>query len=243
MKSHRIFSGAAIVAVAMIAYSTPATAAIKVATITGTLYGGGGPPFDGQGSNEEPDFYDFGDWSATITYDTAGSSFVQYPVIAPDLAQSRIDNVTILKSTFTFLGQTVSSGAAGGFLQMDYCNCFGADGYIETVFFVASITGVNGYKLLVGGGSDQFPLPLSFENNFSATPFVASDLDDNGEGFFRYGGGTDFIITGRTMSVTDAPVVPGAGAVPEPATWAMLIAGFGLVGAAARRRREMAVST
>jgi hypothetical protein len=28
-----------------------------------------------------------------------------------------------------------------------------------------------------------------------------------------------------------------AGAVPEPATWAMMIAGFGLVGAAARRRR------
>ena len=31
------------------------------------------------------------------------------------------------------------------------------------------------------------------------------------------------------------PAIPGG--VPEPATWAMLIAGFGLVGAAARRRR------
>jgi hypothetical protein len=30
----------------------------------------------------------------------------------------------------------------------------------------------------------------------------------------------------------------GGGAVPEPATWAMLIAGFGLVGLAARRRRR-----
>jgi hypothetical protein len=29
----------------------------------------------------------------------------------------------------------------------------------------------------------------------------------------------------------------GGGAVPEPASWAMLIAGFGLVGAVARRRR------
>jgi len=28
-----------------------------------------------------------------------------------------------------------------------------------------------------------------------------------------------------------------AGAIPEPATWAMLITGFGLVGAAARRRQ------
>ncbi|MEY2882716.1 MAG: hypothetical protein RL490_440 [Pseudomonadota bacterium] len=32
----------------------------------------------------------------------------------------------------------------------------------------------------------------------------------------------------------------GAGAVPEPASWAMLIAGFGLVGASARRRRLVA---
>ncbi len=31
---------------------------------------------------------------------------------------------------------------------------------------------------------------------------------------------------------------PAVGGVPEPASWAMLIAGFGLVGAAARRRRR-----
>ena len=32
-------------------------------------------------------------------------------------------------------------------------------------------------------------------------------------------------------------ITPGIPAVPEPASWAMLIAGFGLVGAVARRRR------
>ena len=31
----------------------------------------------------------------------------------------------------------------------------------------------------------------------------------------------------------------GVGAIPEPAAWAMLIAGFGLVGAVARRRRSL----
>jgi hypothetical protein len=31
--------------------------------------------------------------------------------------------------------------------------------------------------------------------------------------------------------------MPDSGTVPEPASWAMLIAGFGLVGAAGRRRR------
>ena len=40
--------------------------------------------------------------------------------------------------------------------------------------------------------------------------------------------------------VSIAEVSTGLGAVPEPATWAMFIAGFGLVGAAVRRRSAVA---
>ena len=42
---------------------------------------------------------------------------------------------------------------------------------------------------------------------------------------------------GLGLRIADTP----GGAVPEPAMWAMLVAGFGLVGGAVRRRREMAV--
>lgn len=40
-----------------------------------------------------------------------------------------------------------------------------------------------------------------------------------------------------TSSIVDGEIVDPVGEIPEPSTWAMLIAGFGLVGAAARRRR------
>lgn len=50
---------------------------------------------------------------------------------------------------------------------------------------------------------------------------------------------------GFFISTTDGALGRGAltiGAVPEPASWAMLIAGFGLVGAAARRRRAVVIA-
>jgi PEP-CTERM motif len=57
--------------------------------------------------------------------------------------------------------------------------------------------------------------------------------------------------TGSSITIAGSPVdgywtadnfVFDAAVVPEPATWAMLIAGFGLVGFAARRRRHTAVA-
>ncbi len=46
----------------------------------------------------------------------------------------------------------------------------------------------------------------------------------------------------QNMGFTAQVSVPQPGAVPEPATWAMLISGFAMVGAAMRRRGALAVS-
>jgi len=57
-----------------------------------------------------------------------------------------------------------------------------------------------------------------------------------------------FVGTGNTETITLAATVPGnggvffddvsvSGAVPEPATWALMIGGFGMAGATLRRRR------
>ncbi len=100
----------------------------------------------------------------------------------------------------------------------------------------------------------------SIQTNWSFdAPFT---LVDQGQGF--WGNGV-FTIVGNTISAGEAHgviqfkgnftsltlvtnnvenwsglTIGTSGAVPEPASWAMLIAGFGLVGAAARRRRPVA---
>jgi hypothetical protein len=52
-----------------------------------------------------------------------------------------------------------------------------------------------------------------------------------------------FVVRYQSINNVAGTIVGGSGvgtlAVPEPASWAMLIAGFGLVGAAARRRRTV----
>jgi PEP-CTERM motif len=53
-------------------------------------------------------------------------------------------------------------------------------------------------------------------------------------------GGGDFNYDDLGFVFTNVAVTPGA--VPEPASWVMLIAGFGLVGAAMRRRPQVSVT-
>jgi hypothetical protein len=63
-------------------------------------------------------------------------------------------------------------------------------------------------------------------------------------------GSFTFVGTGNTETISLAATIPGnggvffdnvsvSGAVPEPATWALMIGGFGMAGATLRRRRAM----
>ena len=82
----------------------------------------------------------------------------------------------------------------------------------------------------------------SWQSYFSANAFITGVSFGAGSGF-----GSNFVgyLDNARLSTTggDTFVVnfEAAQAVPEPATWAMMIAGFGLVGGIARRRKTTVV--
>jgi hypothetical protein len=96
------------------------------------------------------------------------------------------------------------------------------------------------YTLGGGGGAcagsfcSLFDLygPTLFSGTTAAPTFLTGVFDMN-QGF----------PFGPDVRLVIADPGNGAGVIPEPATWAMLIAGFGLVGSALRRRREAANTT
>lgn len=160
-------------------------------------------------------------------------------VAAASPAAARMFDFTAVSANFTVTGTFTTSQNA---------NKTGYDG--NTGYLINDITGMvnnNPITGLLAPGS--YPTTGVSNDNILKTDDPYLDL----AGFsftisggpspinIYYDGGYDYIrgMNGQnTGTITSFTVTPagGAGAVPEPATWAMLVSGFGLVGAGMRRR-------
>ena len=78
-------------------------------------------------------------------------------------------------------------------------------------------------------------------NRFSASIVPLGDpSDDTCDDFGQQGSSTPKVYTLGIPTIKDGKIVFTAPGVPEPDTWAMLIAGFGLIGLSLRRRKPAA---
>lgn len=106
----------------------------------------------------------------------------------------------------------------------NYAPGFGTDATISTLDSMGNV--LESFNLVALA-------PISTPGGFNQFAFRGIEGNDSFYGV-RFGG--NYLLLAATAD--GSPV----GGVPEPGTWALLIAGFGLVGAAARRRRDVAVS-
>ena len=125
--------------------------------------------------------------------------------------------------------------------------------------FLASGNGVFSGTYSVVGTGDKFGLqPLYTTNDFTAGTLGGTVFDPTGSGTFsialiaghtykmslaefgNLSNSVGFVAKGSADALVDWKITYAGGGVPEPASWALMITGFGLMGATLRRRRSPA---
>jgi hypothetical protein len=186
--------------------------------------------------------------AATVLFDTGykiEKAAINRPVNTTTtlLAQFNLAHMSTLDTVQNY-GRVVTAGTALYSVYSDAGNQPGALLYSATKAFTSptrldwfgisglswTLDGANNYWVGFGQGTSDFtafvrgtaPMPLGLEGSFKPTGYIATNNAD-----------LSWRISGATI----------AAAVPEPATWGMMILGFGLVGGMIRsaRRRQGAV--
>lgn len=124
-----------------------------------------------------------------------------------------------------------------------FADLWNGTGYNQVSFLWGSIDNYNDIQLLDAAGN-PFGLTFNGDDPNVADPTATGGQQGPGTNrrvFFTQGSGDPLIygvrFSNNGQRAFEIENVAFGGAVPEPATWAMLIAGFGLVGGAMRRRR------
>lgn len=127
-----------------------------------------------------------------------------------------------LDITISFASPVAGAGAQW---QADFFGAFGANlaAYDASDVLLGTVT-LDGDSTSAGDGSAIFLGILSDSVNISK---IVLTLD------YAWSAPNDFAINRLLLTGTPG----GGGVVPEPATWAMLIMGFGMIGFMARRRK------
>lgn len=221
------FSGRLLAVAALACLAAPAPAAIVVGTFQGTIIFG--TDDSGYFTGTEGAFLE-GPITGTFRYDTLLAQPAGLPGEYDDGGPADIEwldfEVTINSTTYAF-----GSFAATTVEQTGQVTDNGVDG--DSLILSSQRRGV-------GDNDEEIRLDLSYPD---ADFLTGTDLPQA----FTFtsalgGGGNQLILRNSTAISTVLFTVETASAelapVPEPATWMMMISGFGLVGAGLRHRRR-----
>lgn len=160
--------------------------------------------------------------------------------------------------TFEIAGANALTGDWAGvdFLGAFAFNNIGASGATLTATLIdpatnqfATSTGGGGLSASAGCSDNGNFFCFNFEPNIAVASVLKFDISATGGTFDIASTGPDLKIlwtndatgdTNKVGSLFSASIPVGNGVIPEPATWAMMILGFGGVGALMRRRRSLA---
>jgi hypothetical protein len=197
------------------ALAAPANAAITIYNSAGHVQ----PPENVLLNNDSTGTTVFGLTNNTDTSVSFLSLANGVTLIAPAGGQARVEAVGSALDTLRFF---LTNGQRFGEVEFDLHKATGATGNVTVTFFGSFGTEVRTFDL--GNGNNWIAAETSGGDLITAISF-----DTNGPG-------VDDIRQVRLGGITAVGT-----AVPEPATWAMLLGGFGVVGASMRRRSRAAM--
>ncbi|WP_416907489.1 MAG: PEPxxWA-CTERM sorting domain-containing protein [Polymorphobacter sp.] len=164
----------------------------------------------------------------------------------PAKATTTIENWTFQASTPTGPITSHSGSFSFSYDQDEPFNptLISVDSRIGDLIFDASNTGIEPFEdSFAIGGISRGIRPLRLPLNGPTADWLFYVIPT--ETYFGYVVSTStFVFPDRAVRFTrEILTAPVGNPVPEPATWAMLIAGFGLIGAAQRKRRARQPAT
>jgi len=176
-------------------------------------------------------------------YTARAFSFVQGDWISADAGSVLVQWGWDVRSSGSGLSTQVLTNLASA--NWSYTFTASGDGFFAGRYAVAALGDTFGLQPIYGTGDMPFgPYGGDVSDPTGSGNFSVALLSGQTYtmAFFNFGNinsaGDGFDLTGSASATVDWTISYGP-AIPEPATWAMMIGGFGLVGAAARRRRDI----